>query len=286
MEAAVRSSNFLAPFVLATIAFAAAGCSSNSSAADDDSSAGALEETSCTAPAMPTDLDGFKKLSSCQLGKLFDDENAKAVTSRVGMPDGPYDGIPLCRKDLLKQTKASDLPRGARDAGVSKFIYSLLEVSDTADNSLASEIWHGKLFTREPGAPEGDVLNFIDATENDINADTRKAAEARYFIDQPNQWLVLNYANASSGLRVLKNVTVDMIRHVWDTARLVDEQRGIYLGMAWFIDKPGEYTPEISGTTAPSCYFALKRHEGGIQPKDAKDQAAEDARRGDATQSP
>lgn len=236
----------------------AVGCSSSSEEAVDNTD-DALE-TDCDRPAVPDTLDGLSKYSACQLQKLFESDEAKAATAEHGIPKGAYDGIPLCRKEVLRTVKSEQMPAGVKAIGGAKLIYDLLKLSDTFDNTIAKEIWHGKNFT-PAGDVVGDVNNFIDFTTDEITADTKTSAEAKYFIDPDHKWLVLDYQNAATGLPFLKKVSVELIRQVYDTARLVDKEKGIWVGMAWMVDKPGKYTPEVPNTVIPSCYFALKKHQ-------------------------
>lgn len=260
----------IGPFlVLATAA--TLGCSSNGSqVAGDSNDALQSADDGCVTPAVPSELADFQGLSSCQLKALFDDEGAKEATVRAGLPDGPFDGVPLCRKDVLRAVPQSSIPPGVSTISGFASIWKFLELSDSIDNAVASKIWHGKYFTPPSSDGSGDVLgyaeigdvnNFIDITSGRISDDARRSAEAKYFIESQSdrRWLTLNYMNAQTGTRVFQDLSVEFIRHVYDTARLVDAERSIYLGMAWLVDEPGVYSEE-PGKMMPSCYFALKKH--------------------------
>ncbi len=274
-------------FAASTATFALAGLSAlvacGGQGSSDEESAGALEASAthpvgiaaCAAPDMPTSLDGFKKLEACSLLSLFESERAHALTREFGMPDGPYDGVPLCRKEVMRNISSKELPRGVREVGGAEALFDALKLSDTANNGIAKAIWHGKLFTRTAGAAMGDVLNYIDVTEKDINADTKRSAEAKYFHDKDRNFIVLDYKAAETGLSSLIKLDEKIIRQVYDTARLVDKERGIYLGMAYLVDKPGEFTPEArdadgNKSFAPSCFFALQKKATPIAAGDDK----------------
>ncbi len=260
---ATRSATFAAAFITVfTSAAFAVGCSGSSSSGDEpEATEGELGVEACSAPRVPTSLAGFEKMKTCQLEALFQSPAAKENTAAAAIPVGAFEGVPLCRKELLRTVRSSDIPPAVKALGI-EAILKLLSVSDGFDNKVAGEIWHGKHFTpNAPGAELGFVNNYIDITDRGINDDTRRAAEADYFIDRKadRNWLVLDYKGASTGLRGLKHFSVELIHQVYDTARLVDKERGIWLGMAWMVQTPGEYSPETPKTVMPSCYFALQR---------------------------
>jgi hypothetical protein len=220
--------------------------------------------TTCESAPAPNSLEDLAKLDSCQLKAMFESDAAKTATVGSALPDGPHDGMPLCRKDILPS--AAELPAGVAAISGAKFLISLLKISNHLDNAFASALWHGKEFTAEPGAKRGSVLNFIDLRTQGIDETTRKSAEAVHFIDTDNQWMVLDYTNAVTGLPgklgkfdQLEGITVDLITHVYDTARLVNPEKGIYLGMAYLVDEPGKYEPSKPKSVVPSCYFALRK---------------------------
>jgi len=273
---ATRSASFAAAFitVLASATFAV-GCSgSSSSEQEPEATEGELGVEACGAPRVPSSLAGFEDMKACQLEALFQSADAKRNTATAPIPVGAFEGVPLCRKELLRTVRSSDIPAAVKDLGI-EAILKLLSISDRFDNKVAGEIWHGKHFTpNAPGAELGFVNNYIDITDRGINDDTRRAAEADYFIDRraDRNWLVLDYKGASTGLRGLKHFSVELIHQVYDTARLVDKERNIWLGMAWMVQTPGEYTPEDKKSFMPSCYFALQRK--AEQPATTDDKAA------------
>ncbi len=247
---------------LFVVAAVIAGCASESN--EVESSEGAFSSTTrltCPKPATPNSLDDLKRLDSCELKALFEDDAAKEATSDVkALASGAYDGVPLCRKDIIPDGNALP-PRIRQEIHGENLLMGLLKISNHATNGFAGQIWHGKEFTLAPNASRGSVLNFIDIQSDGINETTRKAAEAVHFIDTKNQWMVLDYTNALTGVRgALEGVSVQLIQHVYDTARLVNAEQNLYLGMAWLVNTPGVYEPGTPNTV-PSCYFALKRKQ-------------------------
>jgi hypothetical protein len=247
-------------FGLAALTAGIAGCAGGS---DSDSSAGsaaAMSAPGTCAPAQtPNTFEDLQALDSCQLNSLFDSEFAKQMTMVAPLPNGPYDGIPLCRKDIIPS--GSGLPAGVRSISGAPLLIDIFKLSNTLDNKFASALWHGKEFTAGAGAQQGTVLNFIDLDSNGINSGTHKSAEAVHFHDLQNRWMVLDYSKAVTGLQgLLAGISVEIISHVYDTVRLVNPDQGIYLGMAWLVDKPGVYEANNPAAAVESCYFALKPH--------------------------
>jgi hypothetical protein len=239
---------------------AAAGCAGSGSDDSTGGSAAAVSTTAtCTADA-PSSVDDLSAMDSCHLQALFEDADVKKATTGSPLLNGPYDGTPICRKDILPL--GSQLPAGVKAISGAPALIDFLHLSNTIDNNFASSLWHGKEFTSPPGAKQGTVLNFIDITTPGITATTRKSAEAVHFADAENQWLVLDYTNAVTGLDgLLSGISVEIISHVYDTVRLVNADKQIYLGMAWLVDKPGHYEANNPAVAVPSCYFALQPHK-------------------------
>jgi hypothetical protein len=223
-------------------------------------SAAAVTAGTCAPPPTPNGFEDLQNLSSCQLTSLFQSEFAKQNTDTAPLLNGDYDGIPLCRKDMLPTV--SQLPAGVRNINGAGLAIDFLGLSNHLDNGFAGSLWHGKEFTTPPGAKQGTVTNFIDMTTPGIEATTRKSAEAIHFHDAVNRWHVLNYAGAVTGLDgLLEGISVQLIEHVYDTVRLVGPEQNIFLGMAWLVDKPGQYEPNNPAEAVASCYFALKPHQ-------------------------
>lgn len=240
-----------------------AGCAAGESNGAPESSEGAFTSKTrldCATPKTPSSLDDLEKLDSCELKALFESDAAKEATSAPSaLASGAYDGVPLCRKDIIPDGSALP-PRIRSEIHGESLLMGLLKISNHATNGFASQIWHGKEFTLPANATQGSVLNFIDLQSDGIQETTRKAAEAVHFIDTENKWMVLDYTNALTGVEgLLEGVSVKLITHVYDTARLVNPKENLYLGMAWLVNTPGKYEPGTPNTV-PSCYFALKRH--------------------------
>jgi hypothetical protein len=252
----------LVPFALAALAASAIACGTESS--DDNVGEGEGAFTSrtrevCDLPAQPQSLDDLKKLDSCELKSLFEDQANKVQTMGMPLPNGAYEGVPLCRKDIIVESE--QLPPRIKEIHGARFITGLLKISNTLTNKFANQLWHGKEFTAADGAKEGTVLNFIDVKSEGINETTKKSAEAIHAFDEKNQWMFLDYTPAATGLDgLLEGVSVKLIQHVYDTARVVNAKEGIWLGMAWLVNEPGKYEPGTPNTV-PSCYFALKRKQ-------------------------
>jgi hypothetical protein len=245
--------------VAATLLAGCASGQSNDSAGSSEGNFTAVTRLVCPQPATPNSLDDLTKLDSCELKALFEGELAKQNTSdTTALANGAYDGIPLCRKDIIPDGSALP-PRIRSEIHGENLLMGLLKVSDHATNGFAGKIWHGKEFTLPANATKGSVLNFIDIQSDGINETTRKAAEAVHSIDPDNRWMVLDYKDAFTGVEgVFEGVSVQLIKHVYDTARLVNKEQNIYLGMAWLVNTPGVYEPGTANTV-PSCYFALKK---------------------------
>jgi hypothetical protein len=248
------------PFALAAFAASAMACGGSESEDNVGEGEGAFTGTTravCDKAAQPQSLDDLKKLDSCELKGLFEDDANKAQTMGMPLPNGAYEGIPLCRKDIIPESET--LPPKIKAIHGARFITGLLKISNTLTNKFASQLWHGKEFTAPDGARQGTVLNFIDVQSEGINETTKKSAEAIHAFDETNQWMFLDYTPAATGLDgLLEGVSVDLIQHVYDTARVVNAKEGIWLGMAWLVNDPGKYEPGTPNTV-PSCYFALKR---------------------------
>jgi hypothetical protein len=248
-------------FGLAALTAGIAGCAGGSDADSSGGSANAFSSapTTCSPAQTPNSFEDLQALDSCQLKSLFESEFAKQMTMSAPLPNGPYDGIPLCRKDIIPT--GSGLPAGVRAISGAPLIIDIFKLSNSLDNTFASALWHGKEFTAGPGAQQGSVLNFIDLDSKGINADTHKSAEAVHFHDLQNEWMVLDYSKAVTGLQgALAGISVEIISHVYDTVRLVNPDQSIYLGMAWLVDKPGVYQANNPAAAVQSCYFALRPH--------------------------
>lgn len=237
-----------------------AGCASGSADAVD-SAEGEQTAATCPKPATPSSLDDLKGLSSCQLKALFESDEAKAATSTpAALANGAYEGRALCRKDIIPAS--AEFPPEVRKIRGAEALVGLLRTSDTVSNGFAGQVWHGKEFTLATHATRGSVLNFIDfASPEGITTETNKRAEAEYFIDAKNQWMAIDYTNAFTGIDgLLEGVSVKLIQHVYDTARLVNPKEHLYLGMAYIVNTPGKYEPGTPNTV-PSCYFAIQRKD-------------------------
>src|SRR5215213_9732899 len=160
----------LLPFGLAAFAAFAAACggSGDGSIASGE---GAFIEGETPALAQPQSLDDLQKLDSSKLKALFEDQTNRVQTMGMPLPNGPYDGIPLCRKDILPSTQ--ELPPRIKDLNVHT---GPLKLSDRLTNKLASKIWHGKEFTAGDGAAQGSVKNFIDVSSDGIQPTTKTSA--------------------------------------------------------------------------------------------------------------
>ena len=246
--------------LFALTATAVAGCASGSESDDGTGGAAALSGSgTCTADS-PSSVDDLSQMDSCHLKALFEDEKVMQATDGSALLNGPYDGTPLCRKDIIPL--GSQLPAGVKNITGAPALIDFFHLSNTIDNDFAASLWHGKQFTTPPGAKQGSVLNFIDITTPGITATTRKSAEAVHFADPENHWLVLDYQNAVTGLDgLLAGISVEIISHVYDTVRLVNADKQIYLGMAWLVDKPGHYEANNPAAAVESCYFALQPHK-------------------------
>jgi hypothetical protein len=245
--------------LLTTLATVACGGGSSSDGTDG-SGAAISSGTTCDPAQTPNQVGDLQNLSSCQLKSLFDSEFAKQTTSDAPLLNGPYDGTPLCRKDILPA--GSQLPAGVKAISGASILIDFLHISNHLDNGFAGSLWHGKEFTTPPGAKQGTVLNFIDITTPGIQETTRKSAEAVHFHDDVNQWHVLDYTNAVTGLDGLfEGISVKLIAHVYDTVRLVNPDKQIYLGMAWLVDQPGKFVANDPSAAVESCYFALVPHK-------------------------
>jgi hypothetical protein len=241
-------------------ALAAVACGGSTSDSADGSEAAVTAGGTCVPAQSPNAFEDLQRLDSCQLKTMFESDVAKQMTQSAPLLNGPYDGVPLCHKEILPT--GSQLPAGVRSITGAPLLIDFLHLSDHIDNGFAGSLWHGKEFTTPPGAKQGTVLNFIDITTPGIEATTRKSAEAIHFHDDANGWHVLDYTNAVTGLDGLfEGISVQLIAHVYDTVRLVNPDKNIFLGMAWLVDKPGHYEANNPAAAVPSCYFALKPHQ-------------------------
>src|SRR4051812_47649358 len=95
----------------------------------DETAGSGAAQTADSSPAMPSSAADLEKLGSGELAAIFNGELAKQNTlAATALPNGPYDGTPLCRKDILPT--GSELPQGVRDIHGAKLLIDLLHISN------------------------------------------------------------------------------------------------------------------------------------------------------------